>query len=104
LKPAINPLSPFFSATKCNAIHVATNPPRIKKNTWMTSVYPITFIPPRVITTAKMASKKIQVTRLIPEILLTASAPRYRIDIRLTTIYNASQKIAMIIATVPLYR
>ena len=37
-----------------------------------------------------------------PEILLMASAPRYNIEVRLTTTYNSSQNTAMIMATVPL--
>jgi hypothetical protein len=63
----------------------------------------MTFIPPRVITIAKIASASIQKPRSSPEMLLIAKAPKYKIEVRFTTTYNKSQKTAIIIATVSLY-
>ena len=62
----------------------------------------MTFIPPKVIITAKTAIAYIQNSKLNPDILLTAKAPRYKIEVKLTTTYKANQKTAIIIATVPL--
>ena len=53
-------------------------------------------------TIAKIASPYIHTKRLIPEILLIAKAPKYKIEVRFTTTYNNNQKTAMIIATVEL--
>jgi hypothetical protein len=78
------------------------SPPSIKKKTWITSVYPITFIPPRVITIAKMARPLIQTQKSRPEIVLTASAPRKSIEVRFTITYNNNQNTAMMVLTVVL--
>ena len=53
---------------------------------------------------AKIERRIIQVPISMPEMPPIATAPKYRIDIKLTTMYNINQNIAIIIATVPLYR
>src|SRR5690606_22896529 len=60
-------------------------------------------MPPNVIRIAKNAKAYIHNAKLRPGTLLTASAPRYKIEARFTSTYSISQKTAMIIATVPLY-
>ena len=59
-------------------------------------------MPPSVMIIAKIANPYMQTYKLIPEILLMANAPRYKIDVRFTTTYNNNQKTAIIIATVEL--
>src|SRR5690606_29704157 len=61
-------------------------------------------MPPRVITIANTAKKYMQAVRSNPDMLLMASAPRNRMNVRLTTTYSSSQKTAMINPTVSLYR
>src|SRR5690606_21504227 len=70
----------------------------------MTSVYPITFMPPNAINMEKIAIPYIHTVKLMLEIAETANAPRYRMEVRLTTTYSSNQKTAIMVLTVPLYR
>ncbi len=42
----------------------------------------------------------IQTVKSIPEIVVTARAPKYKIDVKFTATYNINQKTAMIKLTV----
>ena len=55
----------------------------------------MTFMPPSVIKMAKTASPIMHGNIPIPDKVLMAMAPRYKIEVRLTTTYKNSQNIAI---------